>query len=151
MSKAVTTIELNDIARWLYESCFYESFYGKVFWGSKMKGIAGNCDSNGVIMINKNYYLQYGLEDTLDILKHELAHLHCFKKKGTHSDDDSFFLEDLKKIGGILKAKRIPQQFYIYECQECERKWYFEKKLDKSMFCKNCLQEIKFKEIRELY
>ena len=148
----VTTINLNEIARWIYESCFYESFWGTVSWSSKMKGIAGNCKSNGEITINKNYYLKYGLEETILILKHELSHLYCFKKIGTHDDNSDLFLETLQKLGGIIKAKRIPETFYIYECPICKKRWFFEELLnEKELLCKTCNQIIVFKEKRKLY
>ena len=148
----ISTIDLNELGRWFYESCFFESFWGTISWSSKMKGIAGNCKSNGNITINKNYYLKYGIEDTLLVLKHELAHLYCFKKIGTHNDTDILFVENLNKIGGILKAKKIPNNFYIYECPTCKKRWFFEEYMEEKKFlCKNCQQIINFKEKRKLY
>ena len=157
MSNVFSTAELNEIGRWLYESTFFESFYGKINWGSKMLGIAGNCNSNGQIVLNKNYYLQYGKEEVISVLKHELTHLYCFKHFGTHSDEDDCFKENLNKIGGIEKAHSIPKQFFVYSCPYCQKKWFFESKLEDKQLCKECFEkynkkmEIVFLEKRKLY
>lgn len=158
MNDMLSTDKLNKLARWLYESTFYESFYGKVNWGSKMLGIAGNCNSNGQIVLNKNYYLYYGKEETLQVLKHELVHLYCFKHFGQHSDEDDCFIENLSKIKGIKKAKSIPKEFFVYTCQSCGRQWFFIEKQQVKQYCKYCFendnnkkQEIVFKEKRNLY
>lgn len=150
----MTTIELNEIGRWFYESTFYESFWGKISWGSKMKNRAGNCNSNGQIVLNKNYYLLYGREKTLLVLKHELAHLHCFHKIGSHDDKNIEFRKDLSLLGGVITAEKLPKELFVYECPVCKKKWFFVNKLDKKMFCKSCLKEnksLKIIEKRKLY
>ena len=150
MNNFLTTLELNNIARWLYESTYYESFYGKVNWGSKMLGIAGNCNSNGQIMLNKNYYLNYGKEEVLLVLRHELAHLYCFRHFGTHSDDDECFILSLQKINGIKKAKSIPKEFYIYTCKCCGKQWFFTNKIQEKQFCKDCFELYNKKEQKSI-
>lgn len=103
-----------------------------------MKKIAGNCNSNGRIALNKNYYINYGKLETLKILKHELAHLYCFKKIGKHSHEDPLFVESLRKLGGTMKGKPILPILYIYECPNCKHKWFFSEKLKEEMCCKKC-------------
>lgn len=134
----LTTERLNNIAKNLYENCFNEEFYGHVIWSSKMKRIAGNCNSNGRIALNKNYYINYGKIEIIKILKHELAHLYCFKQIGHHTHTHPLFISSLNKLGGTMKGKPILPVLYIYECPNCKNKWFFSEPLNQTMCCKKC-------------
>ena len=130
--------ELNSIANAIYEEHFGEKFHGWVMWSTRMKRIAGNCRSDGRIALNKHYYERYGKEEILLVLRHELAHLYCFRAKGRHSHQDPLFLATLEKLGGTAIGKMMPIKVYIYECPQCKKQWLFKSPLKKYFACAKC-------------
>lgn len=130
--------ELNEIAQSIYREHFHEDFPGWVEWSNRMKRIAGNCRSDGRIALNKQYYERHGREEIILVLKHELAHLYCFKKIGKHSHNNPYFKQILEQLGGSKIGKMMPIKVHIYECPACKKQWSFKSRLKKYFSCAYC-------------
>lgn len=130
--------ELTNLAKHLYEDCFPDYFKGYVEWSTRMKNISGNCREDGRIGLNYNYFLEYGLEETINILKHELAHLYCFKMIGDHNHNDICFLNALTMINGAIYGKYLPRKVHTYSCPKCQKIWLCSRKKEGNYSCSHC-------------
>lgn len=131
--------ELNEIAVNLCKEVLKDDFTGYIVWSNRMVKIAGNCNSEGRIALNRKYYDRYGKEEIVGVLKHELAHYYVFKTYGLHNHETHLFKETLKKLKGPSVGKPMPRKVHLYQCPNCKKIMYLPSKIEKGRFsCSKC-------------
>lgn len=93
---------------------------------------------------NPRVLLQYGMEELIAVIKHELCHyhLHIMGKGYRHRDGD--FKELLARTGGARYVKNLQieteiQNNKVYLCKNCQQKYIRKRKIDtKSYVCGRC-------------
>lgn len=72
---------------------------------------------------NPKVYERYGLEELINVIKHELCHYHLHIEGRGFQHRDADFKNLLKKTGGSRFVKPLedqkPENYHQYECQTC--------------------------------
>ena len=93
---------------------------------------------------------QFGLEEFIKIIKHELCHYHLHIEGRGYKHQDSDFKTLLKKVGGSRYCQAIPGArrqslwSYVYECSDCHQTYIRKRKFDlKKYGCGTCRGKLK--------
>ncbi|MGE8207102.1 SprT family protein [Heyndrickxia sp. NPDC080065] len=105
------------------------------------------------IEINRKYYDQFGEQELIGIIKHELCHyhLHLEGKGYKHRDADfkKLLIEvDAPRFCSPLKNESMKKArtIYVYVCTECSTIFKRKKRIDVSRYvCGKCKSKIKLK------
>lgn len=87
------------------------------------------------IEFNPAYLKEYGMEEFIGTIKHELVHYHCLINGKGHKHGDKDFISECKRInaplGGCAKSMKHKNNWkYLYECIKCKIPMYRHKILD---------------------
>jgi SprT-like protein len=93
---------------------------------------------------------QFGLDEFVKIVKHELCHYHLHLEGRGYKHQDADFKTLLKKVGGSRYCQPIPGQRtqslrrYVYECVNCHQKYMRKRQIDlKKYRCGTCRGKLK--------
>lgn len=92
--------QLQKLVEQISLSFFGKKFVHKAYFNHRLRTTGGRyLLNNHDIEVNKKYYEQYGMDELIGIIKHELCHyhLHIEGKGFRHRDSDFKML--LKKVG----------------------------------------------------
>ena len=84
---------------------------------------------------NLKYYKFYGIEELINVIKHELCHYHLHIQGKGYLHRDKNFKECLEKVKGSRYAKQIHEKKdnpyrYILECSDCKQQYYRKRRMD---------------------
>ncbi|MFC0274448.1 SprT family protein [Metabacillus herbersteinensis] len=96
------------------------------------------------IDINQRYYEEFGLEELIGIIKHELCHYHLHLEGKGYQHRDRDFKELLAKVGAPrfcspLKLEKVPRKILVYCCKSCSQKYTRRKRVNTTRYlCGKC-------------
>jgi len=139
--------ELQTLVESISEQWFGKAFTHKAIFNPRLRTTGGRyLLSSHNIEVNKKYYEEYGLDELIGIIKHELCHYHLhLEGKGYHHRD-----KDFKELMNKVKAprfcstlttvqKRRAKKQYLYQCQSCGQLFKRMRRVDtKKYVCGKC-------------
>ena len=114
---------------------FHKPFLHKAFFNKRLRTVGGRYMlASHNIEINYRYFEQYGEEEIIGIVKHELCHYHLHLEKKGYKHRDYDFKQLLKRVGAPryctpLKSvdnKKLDKK-YRFQCCSC-RTMYIRKR-----------------------
>ncbi|MEK4180582.1 SprT family protein [Aeribacillus sp. FSL K6-1121] len=143
--------QLQKLVEQISLSFFGKKFVHKAYFNHRLRTTGGRyLLNNHDIEVNKKYYEQYGMDELIGIIKHELCHyhLHIEGKGFRHRDSDFKML--LKKVGAPrfctpLREKNKNNIIYIYKCLSCMSTFIRRRKMNPERYlCGKCGGKIQF-------
>ena len=99
---------------------------------------------------NKKHYEQFGMEELIGIIKHELCHYHLHLQGKGYKHKDHDFKQLLKQVGGsrfcqvVPGQRRVEEYKHLYECRHCKTKYRRKRRMDTSRYvCGKCRGKLK--------
>jgi SprT-like protein len=146
--------QLQNLTEELSISFFHKPFLHSVYFNARLKTTGGRylLQSHN-IEINEKYFKEYGVEEIIGIIKHELCHYHLHLEGRGYQHKDRDFKELMKKVGAprfcsplksYRKQNKSPQKFYLYECSVCTQKYSRKKRVNVDRYvCGKCKGRLK--------
>ncbi|MBD3109704.1 SprT family protein [Bacillus sp. AGMB 02131] len=148
--------QLQKLTEQLSLQYFHKPFLHKAFFNRRLRTIGGRymlVSHN--IEINYRYFEQYGMDEIIGIVKHELCHYHLHLEKRGYKHRDRDFKLLLKEVGAPrfctplkkaeAKKKRVSE--YLYECKSCQTRYIRKRNINLNKYvcgvCRGTLQKIK--------
>jgi len=135
---------------------FHKPFLHKAFFNKRLRTVGGRymlVSHN--IEINYRYFEQYGEEEIIGIVKHELCHYHLHLEMKGYKHRDHDFKQLLKKVGApryctplkkVDNQKQIVEK-YIFQCRSCRTAYIRKRNINLNKYvcgaCRGPLQKIK--------
>ena len=144
----MNNLELQKLVEKISITYFEKPFRHQAIFNHRLRTTGGRyLLHNHNIELNKKYLEQFGEEELIGIIKHELCHyhLHLEGRGYKHSDRDFKWL--LHKVGAPRYCSTLPetlekrknQKILIYLCVECRQAYERKRKLDtKKYVCGKC-------------
>ncbi|MFT9487936.1 MAG: SprT family protein [Tepidibacillus sp.] len=133
---------------------FSMPFLHKAIFNSRLKTTGGRyLTKTHHLEFNPKSYEQYGLDELIGIIKHELCHYHMHLQGKGYKHKDQDFKQCLKKIGGSRFAKQLSKQKeqpyrFLLECRTCGQQYFRKKKMNPDRYrCGKCGGKLKGSEI----
>lgn len=119
--------ELQSLTEDLSLQYFHKPFLHKAFFNKRLRTTGGRYMlGNHNIEINYTYFEQYGMDELVGIIKHELCHYHLHLEKKGYKHQDLDFKNLLKEVGAPRfctplkqKKKRESKKLYYFQCRSC--------------------------------
>ncbi|MCA1032976.1 SprT family protein [Bacillus timonensis] len=104
------------------------------------------------IEINEKYFIEYGLEEVIGIVKHELCHYHLHLEGKGYQHRDQDFRDLLQKVNAPrfctpLKTieRKKSSETHLYECKSCCQRYIRKRKIDVNRYvCGKCSGKLKY-------
>ncbi|WP_163102423.1 SprT family protein [Peribacillus alkalitolerans] len=135
-------------------SLFHKPFLHSVYFNARLKTTGGRylLQSHN-IEINERYLKEYGVEEIIGIIKHELCHYHLHIEGRGYQHKDQDFKELMKKVGAprfctplkhYFRENITSKKLYIYECTGCTQKYRRKKRVNIDRYvCGKCKGRLK--------
>lgn len=142
--------ELQSLVCYISQKFFNDSFNHKAVFNQRLRTTAGRyLLKSHYIEINPQYYQLYGMDELINVVKHELCHyhLHIHGKGYMHKDKD--FKQLLKRVNGTRFSKQIKERRelplrYEFVCKKCGQIYFRKRKIDyKKYRCGKCKGKLK--------
>ncbi|WP_273853793.1 SprT family protein [Guptibacillus spartinae] len=142
----MTERELQQLVETISEKFFGLAFRHQAVFNTRLKTTGGRyLLRSHNLEFNKKHYDQFGRDELVGIIKHELCHYHLHLQKKGYKHQDQDFKRLLKEVGGSRYCQVVPGQRrieafkYYYECRECKTKYRRKRKMDTSRYvCGKC-------------
>ena len=142
----MTERELQKLVETISEKFFGLAFRHQAVFNTRLKTTGGRyLLRSHNLEFNKKHYDQFGRDELVGIIKHELCHYHLHLQKKGYKHQDQDFKRLLKEVGGSRYCQVVPGQRrieafkYYYECRECKTKYRRKRKMDTSRYvCGKC-------------
>lgn len=138
---------------------FHKTFRHKAFFNKRLRTTGGRYMlGSHNIEINFTYYEQYGLDELVGIIKHELCHYHLHIEKKGYKHQDIDFKQLLKEVGAPRfctplpsKKKRVNKKIYYFQCISCYTEYIRKRNMNLNKYvCGKCRGILKLKGIKEV-
>jgi SprT-like protein len=147
----MTDLELQKLTENISLESFGKPFRHKVTFNMRLRTTGGRylLKSHNIEM-NPHLYAEYGMDELIGVIKHELCHyhLHIEGKGYKHADIDFKVL--LKNVGGsrfcqAVPGKRRTESYkYHYICKDCLQSYKRKRQIDtKKYVCGKCRGKLK--------
>ena len=138
--------ELQQLVETISEQFFGLDFRHKAIFNARLKTTGGRyLLRSHNLEFNQKHYDQFGQDELVGIIKHELCHYHLHLQKKGYKHQDKDFKRLLKEVGGSRYCQVVPGQRrvesfkHFYECGECKTKYRRKRKMDTSRYvCGKC-------------
>ncbi|WP_270182822.1 SprT family protein [Alkalihalobacillus sp. CinArs1] len=94
---------------------------------------------------NPKHYEEYGFDELIGIIKHELCHYHLHLQGKGYKHKDRDFKALLNRVGGSRYCQAVPGQRrtekikHIYQCSNCKTSYKRKRRIDTARFvCGKC-------------
>ncbi|MCA0173744.1 SprT family protein [Bacillus sp. RAR_GA_16] len=142
----MTEKELQELVETISEKFFGLAFRHRAVFNTRLKTTGGRyLLRSHNLEFNKKHYDQFGIDELVGIIKHELCHYHLHLQKKGYKHQDQDFKRLLKEVGGSRYCQVVPGQRrieafkYFYECSACKTKYRRKRKMDTSRYvCGKC-------------
>ena len=144
----VNDVEQNELQRLVEEvslQIFQQPFQHQATFNDRLKTTGGRyLTSSHNLEFNRKSYEQYGLEELVQIIKHELCHYHLHLDGKGYKHKDVDFKKCLKQSGGSRYAKPVahgkerPYQYQLI-CKNCGQTYLRKYKINPDHYrCGKC-------------
>jgi SprT-like protein len=128
---------------------FHKPFQHRARFNHRLRTIGGRYIlSSHHIEINPKYYEQFGEEELIEVIKHELCHYHLHLEGKGYRHRDRDFRELLKQVQAprfckpLSSSKLIKQHYYI--CSTCHFIYVRKRRVDTNRYvCGRCQGKLK--------
>jgi SprT-like protein len=153
----VNNQELQKIVEKLSRDYFNKPFRHQATFNPRLRTTGGRyLLQTHNLEVNKKYLDEFGMEELIGIIKHELCHyhLHLEGKGYQHSDRD--FKQLLQKVDAprfcsslpVNKVNRKPRKILTYICCNCDSVFNRKRRIDTNRYvCGRCHGKLKLKSI----
>ncbi len=147
--------ELQKLVENVSLQCFQKPFRHEVYFNKRLRTTGGRYLLNTHnIELNYEYYKIFGIQELIQVIKHELCHYHLHLEGKGYQHRDRDFRELLQKVDAPRFCKTIPNASpkklrfqYIYQCLGCRMKFIRKRKVNIERYvcgkCRGKLEEVK--------
>ena len=121
----MTDLELTALVKKVSQEYFGKPFIHQAYFNSRLKTTGGRFhlrDRN--IDINPKIYQDFGKEELVGVIKHELCHYHLYNDGLPAQHKDWTFKILLQQVGGSrfspIKSSVHKKTYHVYECTNCQ-------------------------------
>ncbi|APX72116.1 SprT family protein [Companilactobacillus allii] len=143
--------DLTRLIQKVSQDNFGKPFVHKAFFNNRLRTTGGRFHlKDRHIDINPKVYQQYGTEELVGVIKHELCHYHLYNAGMPSQHKSREFKVLLKQVGGSrfappLNNSNKHKTLHIYECSNCHTVYQRVRKIDTRRFvCGKCRGKLKF-------
>lgn len=120
--------ELQKLVEEISIASFQKVFRHKAYFNPRLRTTGGRYLLNSHhIEVNKKYYEQFGQEELIGIIKHELCHYHLHLEEKGYQHKDNDFKQLLKKVNAPRFCSTLPEskkrvktvKVVTYVCSGC--------------------------------
>lgn len=128
--------ELNQLTQEISIEYFERPFLHEASFNKRLRTTGGRyLLKTGNIEINYRIIELYGIEELINVLKHELCHYHLHQRNEGYHHRDKNFKELLSKVGGARYVKPLTtaeESAYRYHlrCRKCGQDYYRKQRVD---------------------
>ncbi|MBW7651936.1 SprT family protein [Anoxybacillus sp. ST4] len=141
--------ELQALVERVSLQVFHKPFRHRAIFNDRLKTTGGRyLLSTHNIELNRKYYEQYGEEELIQVIKHELCHYHLHLEGKGYRHRDRDFRELLQKVRAprfckpVVLAKTGKKRYY--ECTSCHYVYVRKKAMDTNRYvCGRCRGKLK--------
>lgn len=144
----MNNVELQKLVEEISLKYFNKPFRHQAVFNPRLRTTGGRylLHSHNIEM-NKKYLEQFGEEELVGIIKHELCHYHLHLEGRGYKHGDKDFKSLLKKVDAPLYCSTLPetlekrkkQKTLIYLCVECRQMYKRKRKVDTEKYvCGRC-------------
>ena len=145
--------ELVQLTSKIYSFYTQKPFVGDVKWSNRLKTSGGNIRYNVksndcMIHLNREYAIKFGKLELVEIIKHELGHYYLFKEgcfKHGHGNRFKSVLMEIFHCNKVHARMNEDNYKYIYRCQACGGTHQRTRRINKRIYCSQCVKEYKGK------
>ncbi|WP_201307889.1 SprT family protein [Companilactobacillus farciminis] len=146
----MTDLELTTLVKKVSQEYFGKPFIHQAYFNSRLKTTGGRFhlrDRN--IDINPKIYRDFGKEELVGVIKHELCHYHLYNDGLPAQHKDRAFKILLQQVSGSrfspIKSSIHNQIYHIYECTNCNHIYHRIKKINTRRYvCGKCHGKLKY-------
>ncbi len=154
--RVMTDAELQRLVDEISTTYFKRTFKHRAFFNPRLRTTGGRYMLRSHnIEVNKKYYEQFGYDELVGIIKHELCHYHLHLEGKGYKHKDPEFKYLLKKVGGPRFCSSLPTtspkplKIHLYECRQCHTLFHRRRKMDVSRYaCGSCRGRLRFLETK---
>lgn len=114
----------------------------KVVWNTRLRSSAGRYiySKAGPQRIEVSYqeYIDYGLAEVVNILKHELCHFHLHQQNKAFQDGSVVFKQECQRVGAQLTAKPRAVKYVQIFCSSCGQLLGYRQRIRKNLISSCC-------------
>ena len=146
----MTDLELTTLVKKVSQEYFGKPFIHQAYFNSRLKTTGGRFhlrDRN--IDINPKIYRDFGKEELVGVIKHELCHYHLYNDGLPAQHKDRAFKILLQQVGGSrfspIKSSIHKKTYHVYECTNCQHIYHPIKKINTRRYvCGKCHGKLKY-------
>jgi SprT-like protein len=149
----MTDEELTALTQEISAEKFQKLFKHRASFNQRLRTTGGRYVlSTGNIEVNPRSMNDYGRQEVIDIVKHELCHYHLHLEGKGCKHQDGEFQELLKRVKGTMHCRSLEQyrlkqkKRYQYACKSCHISFKRTRQLDTRKYvcaaCKGTLKKI---------
>ncbi|MBB5356453.1 SprT-like protein [Anoxybacillus mongoliensis] len=144
--------ELQTLVERISLDVFHKPFRHRAVFNDRLRTTGGRYVlSTHHIELNRKYYEQYGKEELIQVIKHELCHYHLHLEGKGYRHRDRDFRELLQKVQAPRFCKPVllskTRNEHYYKCTSCRYMYVRRKAVDTTRyvcgFCRGKLKKIK--------
>jgi SprT-like protein len=148
--------ELQKLVNTISVKYFKKDFKHIAYFNNRLRTTGGRyLLASGNIEINPKQYVDYGIDEIISIIKHELCHYHLHQEGKGYRHKDENFKQLLKEVEAPrfckpLKKISLQNRIHKYVCSACERLYSRKRKINTQRYrCGICYGNLKFMETVE--
>ncbi|KQU57206.1 hypothetical protein ASG66_20675 [Bacillus sp. Leaf406] len=152
----MTNEELQQLVSTLSKRLFKRPFRHQAYFNSRLRTTGGRYMlKSHHIDINPKYLEEFGMDELIGIIKHELCHYHLHLEGKGYKHGDKDFKDLLAEVGGPRHCSSLPIQKkrgrrLTYRCKECSLEFIRRKRVDTNRFvCGRCKGRLILEKIEE--
>ncbi|MCQ6276963.1 SprT family protein [Bacillus sp. V3B] len=144
--------ELQSLVEEISWKYFNKTFRHKAIFNRRLKTTGGRyLLSNHNIEMNKKYFEQFGKDELVGIIKHELCHYHLHLEGKGYKHRDHDFKRLLHEVGAPRYCSPLPEavekrkskRVLTYICSKCKWEYKRKKRIDTNRYvCGSCRGEL---------
>jgi SprT-like protein len=147
----MTDQELQKLTESISMDYFNKPFRHEATFNKRLRTTGGRYLLNSHnIELNPHLYAEFGIEELIGVIKHELCHYHLHIERRGYKHADTDFKVLLKKVGGSRFCQSIPGKRrtesykYHYICKDCMQSYKRKRQIDtKRYVCGKCRGKLK--------
>ncbi|MGL4521750.1 MAG: SprT family protein [Bacilli bacterium] len=131
--------ELQLLVEQISERDFHRPFIHKATFNSRLRSTGGRYMlRTGEIQLSKKHFEQFGMQELIGIIKHELCHYHLHQQKKGYKHRDHDFRTLLRAVGAprfCSTLEKKEERTLTYRCVSCKQVFLRKRKMNIQRFC----------------
>lgn len=145
----LTDDRLQELVELISTNEFDRPFKHRAFLNSRLRTTGGRYHLNTHNLdFNPRVYERYGMEELINVIKHELCHYHLHLEGRGFQHRDADFKNLLKRTGGSRFVKPLeeqkPENYHQYECCKCHNLILRKRRINTRKYSCRCGGQLKY-------